>query len=78
MQQLKFLNLLMAIFGLYVAIRFRYHGKKAIEDRKAINKFLGSPYPDQDFGPYAIWIAQIMALVIGTILFISGLIKFLS
>jgi len=74
----KVLSLLLSLIGLYCAIRFRYIGKVAIKQRKQLNKYLPFRQPDSAFDESAVFITQIMFLIIGMLMFLVGLLKFLS
>ena len=74
----KFIDILLALTGLYAAIRFRYAGKTAIEQRKRLNRLFPRPLrqSEKDFDGFAVTLTQIGFLLIGILFFIVGLGKF--
>jgi hypothetical protein len=76
----KITYVLVSVFGLYCAIRFKHLGKTAIEQRKKLNKIFPRPLrqSEEDFDAFAIIITQIMFLLIGTLPFLVGLAKLFS
>jgi hypothetical protein len=71
----KIIAILMTLTGLYFAIRFRYIGKTAIEQRRRLNTVLPFPQSERDFDKSAVVITQFMFLFIGIIFFLVGLAK---
>ena len=72
------INLLIIIIGFYLVINFRKFGKKAIEQRKKLNRKLPFPQNKGDFDGMAIIITQYLSLIIGIIFIFTGISKLLS
>jgi hypothetical protein len=64
--------------GLYFAIRFRYAGKTAIEQRKKLNRILPFKQSEKDFDAFAVVLTQAGFLILGIFFFLIGLTKLLS
>lgn len=71
----KIIDILITLTGIYAAIRFRYIGKTAIEQRKRLNRILPFRQSEKDFDKSAVVITQIMFLFIGILFFLIGLAK---
>lgn len=74
----NFFSVLFVFMGLFFAIKFKYVGKTAIQQRKWLNKFLPFKNKQEDFDEFAVMTTQFMSLFIGILFFIIGLSKFFS
>jgi len=71
----KILDIFAILIGMFFAIRFRYLGRIAIEQRKRLNRILPFRQSENDFDEFAVIITQFMFLLIGILFFVVGLAK---
>lgn len=62
----------------FFVLKFKYIGRKAIEQRKDLNKKLPFKQNEKDFDSTSIRVAQVMFIVVGILLIIVGLFKIFS
>lgn len=71
----KILDISAISIGMFFAIRFRYLGRIAIEQRKRLNRILPFRQSEKNFDEFAVIITQFMFLFIGILFFVVGLAK---
>lgn len=74
----KISSILIALIGLYFAIRFKIVGKRAIEQRKKLNQIFPFRQSEKNFDQPSIAITQFMFLFIGALFFLVGLTRLIK
>lgn len=71
----KFIFLLLSLIGLFFILRFRSLAGRAIDQRKRLEKVVGSPRSQKAINENSIIIAQILYIIVGLVFFLVGFSK---